>query len=89
MESLAKSQIEHIKAQDYIPVAEYDPATSCYEKIAIPDDLVSQYDIDINPPETIISPDMGPFELQSITVVIKRNGEGVFAMSIYRCGSSA
>jgi len=24
-ESLAKSQMEHIKAQDYIPVADYDP----------------------------------------------------------------
>jgi len=24
-ESLAKSQVEHIKAQDYIPVADYNP----------------------------------------------------------------
>ena len=83
-ESLAKSQVEYIKAQDYITVADYDPATNCYEKIDIPADLVGEYDIEIKPPETIISPDIGSFELQSITVVIKRNGGGVFTMSIYR-----
>ena len=86
-ESLVKSQIEYIKAQDYIPLAEYG-SENCYEKIDIPADLVSQYDIKINSPKYIIEPDLGPFELQSITVVIKRNGEGVFTMSIYRCGSS-
>lgn len=89
-ESLAKSQVEYIKAQDYIPVAKYGIGTppKLYEEIAIPDDLVSQYDIEIKPPVTIISPDTGPFELQRITVVVKRNGEGIFTMSMYRCGST-
>jgi len=87
-ESLAKSQIERIKAQPYILVADYDPATNCYEKIDIPADLDGEYDIEINPPAAIISPPEGGFELQSITVVIKRNGEGMFTVSCYRCGES-
>ena len=87
-ESLANSQVEYIKTQDYIPVAKYNPATNCYEKIAIPADLASKgYSIEINTPVKIIN-DTGPFELQSITVVIKRNGKGVFTMLMYRCGSS-
>ncbi|MFC1932529.1 prepilin-type N-terminal cleavage/methylation domain-containing protein [Chloroflexota bacterium] len=86
VESLAKSQMEHIKSQDYIMVVDYDPVTNYYEKLDIPADLASQYDIEIMSPETIIAPDLGPFELQSITVVIKRNGKGVLTMSIYRQG---
>ena len=35
-ESLAKSQIEYIKVQDYIPQAEYDPVTNCYEQLIFP-----------------------------------------------------
>jgi len=88
-ESLAKSQIEHIKAQDYIPLADYDPLTNCYEVIDIPNNLVGRgYDVEINPPETIISASEGGFELQSIAVVIKCNGEGVFTILIYRQGVS-
>ncbi len=86
-ESLAKSQIEYIKAQSYIPVAKYSP-TNCYNKITIPADLASQYEIEIEPPETIIAPVLGPFELQKVTVVIKRNGKRVFTLSTYREGSS-
>jgi len=90
VESLAKSQIERIKSQDYIPVVDYDPLTNGYEEINIPADLAGRgYDIEINPPEIIIIPPEGGFELQSITVVIRRNGEGMFTISIYRCGSSA
>lgn len=90
-ESLAKSQLEHIKTQAYIPVEEYVGA-NCYEEIAIPDDLVGKYEIEIiNPPDPI---DVGdgeeaPFEVQSITVVIKLNGKAVLSVSSYRCGSSA
>ena len=88
-ESLAKSQIEHIKHQAYIPVAAYDSVTNCYEKIDIPADLASQYDIEIEPPEIPpLDVGTGPFEVQIITVVIKRNGEGVFNTSLYREGSS-
>ena len=86
VESLAKSQVEHIKAQNYIPVDDYVPETCYYEKI---DDIPAGYDIEIIPPQTIITPDTGPFELQLITVVVKRNGKGVFTMSMYREGSTA
>ena len=86
VESLAKSQVEHIKAQNYIPVDDYVPETCYYEKI---DDIPAGYDIEIIPPQTIIAPDTGPFELQLITVVVKRNGKGVFTMSMYREGSTA
>ena len=89
-ESLAKSQLEHIKTQSYIPIDDYDPITNCYEEIAIPDDLAGKYEIEIiNPPETIIEAGVdGPFELQSITVVIRCNAETILRMSSYRCGSS-
>ena len=88
-ESLASSQVEYIKTQDYIPVDDYDPVTNCYDKIDIPAELAGNgYSIDINPPETIIAPTLGPFELQSVEVVIKHNGEGVLTISVYRCGST-
>ncbi len=89
-ESLAKSQLEHIKAQDYISVEEYVSANCSYEEIDIPDDLVGKYEIEIIiDPDYIIAPAGGGFELQSITVVIRRNGEAIMRMSSYRCGSSA
>lgn len=88
-ESLAKSQLEHIKSQSYIPIADYNPLTNCYEKIDISADLVGGgYDIEINPPETVIEPGGGGFELQSITVVISCNGKAILQVSSYRCGSS-
>lgn len=83
-ESLAKSQIEYIKVQDYIPVAEYDPVTNCYELIDIPADLdAAGYTVEITSPEVIISE---VIELQSVTVVVKRNGEGKMSISVYRVG---
>jgi len=91
-ESLAKSQLEHVKVQDYIPAADYDPddPEKCYELIDIPDDLADKgYDIEINPPQTIIDLDGARFELQSISVVIKRNGEEILTLSGYKIGRSA
>lgn len=83
-ESLAKSQIEYIKVQDYIPVAEYDPVTNCYELIDIPADLVAAgYTVEINSPEAIIS---DVIELQRITIAIKRNARGKLIISVYRVG---
>ena len=88
-ESLAKSQLEHIKSQGYIPIADYNPLTNCYEKIDISADLVGEgYDIEITPPETVIEPGGGGFELQSITVVISCNGKAILQVSSYRCGVS-
>jgi type II secretory pathway pseudopilin PulG len=90
-ESLANSQVEYIKTQDYIPVAKYGTGTppKYYQKITIPADLASRgYSIDISTPATIIPPTLGPFELQSIKVVIKHNGQGALTISVYKCGSS-
>ena len=88
-ESLAKSQWEYIRAQDYIPTAEYNPDDpgNCYQLIDISDELVVKgYTIEIGPPATIIGPGDGEFELQSITVLIKRDSEQILTMSDYRVG---
>ena len=87
-ESLAKSQWESIRAQDYIPTADYDPddPDKRYQLIDIPDDLVvKDYTIEINAPQAIIGPD-DEFELQSITVVINCDSKQLLTMSDYRVG---
>ena len=88
-ESLAKSQWEYIRAQDYIPTADYDPndPEKRYELIDIPDELVvKDYTVEIGTPATIISPDGGEFELQSITVVINCDSKQLLTISDYRVG---
>jgi prepilin-type N-terminal cleavage/methylation domain-containing protein len=88
-ESLAKSQWEHIRAQDYILTADYDPddPEKRYQLIAIPDELViKDYTIEIGTPEAIIGPDDGEFELQSITVVINCDSKQLLTISDYRVG---
>ena len=87
-ESLAKSQWESIRAQDYIPTADYDPddPDKRYQLIDIPDDLVvKDYTIEINAPQAIIGPD-DEFELQSITVVINCDSKQLLTISDYRVG---
>ncbi len=72
VESLAKSQIEFIKSQAYIAVADYNPDDPAYryELIDVPANLVATgYSVEINPPVVII-PAGGGFELQSVTVVV-------------------
>ncbi len=86
-ESLAKSQVEYIKVQDFVEVATYNPADPAnrYELIDISSDLVGAgYTVEINPPQIVISGVQQGFELQSITVVVKRNGEAKLRMSFYR-----
>lgn len=89
-ESLAKSQWEHIMAQDYILTADYNPddPENCYQLIDIPDELVVKgYTIEINTPQVIISPgEDSYFELQSITVMINREEKLLLMMSDYRVG---
>jgi len=88
-ESLAKSQWEYIRAQDYIPTADYDPndPEKRYQLIAIPDELVvKDYTVEIGTPATIISPDGGEFELQSITVLINCDSKQLLTISDYRVG---
>ena len=85
-ESLAKSQIEYIKTQYYVAVADYNPADPAnrYELIDVSADLAAAgYSIEINPPETVLS-EAGGYELQNITVVVKRNDKGKLIVSIYR-----
>ena len=86
VESLAKSQIEFIKSQAYVAVADYNPGNPAYryEPINIPADLAgSGYTVEINAPVVVPGFEAGNFELQSVTVVIKRNGEKVFTISAY------
>jgi len=86
-ESLAKSQIEYLKVQDYILVADYNPdypATS-YEVITVPPDLASVgYSVNISTPEEVISELEGGFELQSINVTVRRNNEQKMQILMYR-----
>ncbi len=82
-ESLARSQVESIKAQDYILVEDY--TTDQYEVINIPADLAGAgYSVDIINPPVRINSDNQSFELQSITVAVKRHGEGMFTLSVYK-----
>ncbi len=86
-ESLAKSQIEYIKVQDYIRVADYNPdypATS-YELITVPSDLAAAgYSVNISTPEEVISELEGGFELQSVNITVRRNNQQKLQISIYR-----
>ncbi|MFC1979314.1 hypothetical protein ACFLVS_00300 [Chloroflexota bacterium] len=87
-ESLANSQLEYIRSQDYIAVAEYDPGDpdKRYDIIDIPIDLVSSgYDIELSSPVIIVVPDAAD-EVQSISVVIRRNGEETLTISDYKVG---
>ena len=89
-ESLAKSQWEHIRTQDYILTADYNPDDPLqrYELIDIPDDLIVKgYTVEISAPQTIIDPTGDErFELQSMNVVIKRNSELILTISDYMVG---
>lgn len=70
-ESLAKSQMEYIKAQEY---------AESYLEITVPSDLVAQgYAID----DPTVN-DIHSGELQKITVTVTRNGDGVFTLVDYK-----
>lgn len=87
-ESLAKSQLEYIKAQDFIAVEDYNPEDPAlrYQLIDIPQDLADRgYDIAITPPEIVVVPG-GWGEVQRVAVVISRNGEDILTISEYRLG---
>ena len=68
-ESLAKSQMEYVRAQDY---------AASYSEIAIPADLYAQgYDVGIGVEDVHVD------ELQKITVTIDRGGEILFTLVGY------
>jgi len=88
-DSLAKSQLEDIKAQEYVSESDYNPndPDKRYEPISIPADLAGQgYAIQINPPVTIIDSTSGYLEIQSVSVKIQRNGEEILTISSYKLG---
>jgi len=85
-ESLAKSQIEYIKVQDYVLVADYNPndPANRYELIDIPADLSSAgYSIEINTPQIVTSSNETGFELQSVNVTVKRSEQGKLIITFY------
>lgn len=86
-ESLAKSQIEYLKVQDYILVDDYDPAhpATSYELITVPADLAAAgYSVNTTVPAEVISEMEGGFELQSINVTVRRNNERKLQITTYR-----
>lgn len=88
-EGLAKSQVEYIKAQDYISVANYDPNDPAkrYAIIDIPAHLAAAgYSVEINAPETVDVAGVSGYESQSITIKIKYDGSGKFVITFYRTG---
>jgi len=89
-ESLAKSQIEYIKVQGYILVANYDPGNpnARYKTVTIPPDLAAAgYSVEISTPVVIIPKGEGAFELQSMKVTVKRSGQGKLVITFYRVSS--
>ena len=91
-ESLAKSQIEYLKVQDYIYVADYNPASpvTSYELITVPSDLAAAgYSVNMSTPETVIDALEGGFELQSVTITVRRDNERKLQISIYQVSPGA
>ncbi|MFC2020638.1 type II secretion system protein J [Chloroflexota bacterium] len=90
-EGLAKSQVEYIKAQDYISVVNYDandPAKR-YAVIDIPAHLAAVgYSVEINAPETVDVVGISGYEVQGITIKVKHDGSGKLAITFYRTGLS-
>jgi len=86
-ESLAKSQIEYFKVQDYVMVADYNPndPANRYELITIPPDLAAAgYSVNISTPAVIISKGEGAFELQKVNVTVNRHDKRKLMISSYK-----
>ncbi len=85
-ESLAKSQVEYIKEQQYISVANY-AAAGPYDVIDISPDLTGAgYTVEISPPVLVEVAGVSGHELQSITIKVKRHDEGKLIITFYRVG---
>jgi prepilin-type N-terminal cleavage/methylation domain-containing protein len=86
-EGLAKSQIEYIKTQEYVPVAYYDPNDPLfrYESINITDDLAAAgYTLIINLPEVVVPATNDAFEVQRITIDVDRDSTAKLSVSFYK-----
>jgi len=86
-ESLVKSQVEYIKAQEYIAYQYYDPDVegNYYDVVDIPSYL-SNYSIEISPPELISEVTYSGYEIQAITIKIKHHGTTKLKVLFYRTG---
>lgn len=85
-ESLAKSQVERVKSQDYISVMNY-PTDGPYDVIDVPAHLAGAgYAVEMSPPEIAMPYDVSGFELQSITVKVKHHGATKLTITFYRTG---
>ena len=85
-ESLAKSQVEHVKSQEYISVANYG-APDVYEVIDIPVHLAGAgYAVEINPPEIIQPAGASGYECQSVTIKVKYHDSAKLTITCYRVG---
>jgi len=89
-DSLAKSQWEYIKAQDYIATDNYSAPANSYQLIDIPSDLAERgYEIEIVPPQIVISPGTDEnYECQSLTIIIERNDSESLRISGYKAGTT-
>ena len=88
-ESLAKSQVEHIKGQDYVSVTNYNPSDPAnrYAIIDIPSHLAAiGYSVDINAPEIVDVSGASGYEIQGITVKVNRHGTTKMTTLFYRTG---
>src|SRR4030043_1467303 len=82
-EGLAKSQVEYIKAQDYISVVDYDPNDPAkrYALIDLPAQLVAAgYSVEVNAPEIVAVAGVSGYEIQGIT--IKANCHGATKLTL-------
>jgi type II secretory pathway pseudopilin PulG len=89
LESLAKSQVEYIKSQDYVSVTSYDPDDPAkrYDIVDIPTNLAgADYTVELTSPQIVTLAGRAGFELQSITVQAKRHDRVEFTITFYRVG---
>jgi len=85
-ESLARSQVEHIRSQDYISVGNY-PTSGPYEVVDIPTHLIGAgYTIEVSTPVLVEAAGVSGYELQGITITIKRDGNAELTITIYTTG---
>ena len=86
-ESLAKSQVEYVKDQEYISVINYG-APNVYQVIDdIPANLASAgYTVEISPPEIVEVAGISGHELQGITVTVKHHDIVKMTITFYRVG---
>ena len=86
-ESLAKSQVEYIKAQEYVSTVKYDPGVLEYQIIDVPSHLaLLGYTVELSAPAVVEAAGFSGYELQSIEIKVKHSGETILIVVFYRAG---